>query len=58
MNYPDSVIPIISILKSLSFFDYSTRKNLSTDSNVLLNIIRSTYIHIYYHMSLIFFCFI
>ncbi|RLU27556.1 hypothetical protein DMN91_001360 [Ooceraea biroi] len=41
MNYSDSVVPIISILKSIAFFDYSTRKTLSADFDVLINVLRS-----------------
>lgn len=44
MNYPDSVIPIISILKQLALFESSVRYELSIQIDILFNIIRSTYI--------------
>nr|XP_012230900.1 PREDICTED: LOW QUALITY PROTEIN: rotatin [Linepithema humile] len=44
VNYPDSVIPIIGILKLLAFFECSIRHELSINANVLLNITRSLFL--------------
>ncbi|GAB1865817.1 Rotatin [Camponotus japonicus] len=44
INYPDSVIPIISILKLLVFFECSVRHELSISTTVLFNIIRSLFL--------------
>ncbi|KAL6436580.1 hypothetical protein ACFW04_004801 [Cataglyphis niger] len=44
INYPDSVIPIISILKLLAFTECSTRHELSISTNVFFNIIRSLFL--------------
>ncbi|XP_006614220.1 rotatin isoform X1 [Apis dorsata] len=43
-NYPDSVIPIITILKLLAFSESSIRQDLSTRINVFSNIIRSLFL--------------
>ncbi|KAK1119474.1 hypothetical protein K0M31_013302 [Melipona bicolor] len=44
INYPESVIPIITILKLLASTEYSLRHDLSTRINVLSNIIRSLFL--------------
>ncbi|XP_015437120.1 PREDICTED: rotatin [Dufourea novaeangliae] len=44
INYPDSVIPIISILNMLASTENSIRHDLSTRINVLSNIIRSIFL--------------
>ncbi|XP_011873858.1 PREDICTED: rotatin isoform X2 [Vollenhovia emeryi] len=44
VNYPDSVIPIISILKLLAFFECTIRHELSLSSNVLFSIVRSLFL--------------
>ncbi|KAM0726292.1 Rotatin [Formica fusca] len=44
INYPDSVIPIISILKLLAFSECSIRYELSISTNVFFNIIRSLFL--------------
>ncbi|XP_020290276.1 rotatin isoform X2 [Pseudomyrmex gracilis] len=43
-NYPDSVIPIINILKQLVFFNNSVRHELSVNIDVLLNVVRSLFL--------------
>ncbi|CAL7947029.1 unnamed protein product [Xylocopa violacea] len=43
-NYPDSVVPIITILKLLACTEGSVRQDLSTRINVLSNIIRSLFL--------------
>lgn len=53
MNYPDSVIPIISILKQLASFEYSVRYELSIQIDILFNIIRSIYTSPYLFFSFI-----
>lgn len=52
MNYPDSVIPIISILKQLAFFECTVRYELSIQIDILFNIIRSMYTLLYFLLSL------
>ncbi|XP_071558418.1 rotatin [Temnothorax nylanderi] len=44
VNYPDSVIPIISILKLLALFECTIRHELSLKTNVLFSIIRSLFL--------------
>ncbi|XP_012536869.1 rotatin isoform X2 [Monomorium pharaonis] len=44
INYPDSVIPIISILKLLAFFECTLRHELSLNIDVFFNIIRSLFL--------------
>ncbi|XP_032667797.1 rotatin isoform X2 [Odontomachus brunneus] len=44
VNYPDSAIPIISILKQLASFEYSVRYELSIQIDILFNIIRSLFL--------------
>ncbi|XP_011175426.1 rotatin isoform X1 [Solenopsis invicta] len=44
VNYPDSVIPIISILKLLAFFECTIRHELSLNIDVFFNIIRSLFL--------------
>ncbi|XP_025159510.1 rotatin [Harpegnathos saltator] len=44
VNYPDSVIPIISILKQLAFFECSIRYELSIHIDTFFNIIRSLFL--------------
>ncbi|XP_034182443.2 rotatin homolog anastral spindle 3 isoform X1 [Osmia lignaria lignaria] len=44
INYPDSVIPIITILKLLASTESSIRQDLSTRINVFSNIIRSLFL--------------
>ncbi|XP_017766173.1 PREDICTED: rotatin [Eufriesea mexicana] len=44
INYPDSAIPIITILKLLSSTECSIRRDLSSRINVLSNIIRSLFL--------------
>ncbi|KOC59425.1 Rotatin [Habropoda laboriosa] len=44
VNYPDSVIPIITILKLLASTECSIRQDLSTQVNIFSNIIRSLFL--------------
>ncbi|KYN02662.1 Rotatin [Cyphomyrmex costatus] len=44
VNYPDSVISIISILKLLAFFECTIRHELSLNIDVFFNIIRSLFL--------------
>ncbi|KAG7209111.1 hypothetical protein KM043_015257 [Ampulex compressa] len=44
VNYPDSAIPILTILKLLASSDCSVRHELSSRIDVLLNIIRSLFL--------------
>ncbi|XP_011645189.1 LOW QUALITY PROTEIN: rotatin [Pogonomyrmex barbatus] len=44
VNYPDSVIPIISILKLLTLFERTIRHELSLNIDVFFNIIRSLFL--------------
>lgn len=43
-NYPDSVIPILTILKLICSTDSSVRHELSVRSDIYLNILRSNYL--------------
>ncbi|XP_015116754.1 rotatin [Diachasma alloeum] len=43
-NYPDSVVPIVSILKLISSTQLSVRHQLSNDTNVFTNILRSLFL--------------
>lgn len=40
-DYPDSVIPAISILKSVCLFQASARQTLCNDEQVYYNVLRS-----------------
>ncbi|KAL0124951.1 hypothetical protein PUN28_006666 [Cardiocondyla obscurior] len=44
INYPDSVIPIINILKLLALFECTIRHELSLNINVFFSIIRSLFL--------------
>lgn len=44
VNYPDSVIPIIGILKLLAFFECTIRHELSLNIDVFFNIVRSLFL--------------
>lgn len=39
-DYPDSIIPIVSILKSLALYHFSVREELSSNPDVLYYILR------------------
>lgn len=41
-DYPDSVIPIISILRNICLYQPSVRQELGQNMDILFNIIRST----------------
>lgn len=43
-NYPDSVLPIINILKLISLHNPTTRQELSVNSNVYLCILRGLFL--------------
>lgn len=40
-DYPDSVIPIVSILKNLSFYHIAVRQELSLSTDIIFFVLRS-----------------